>query len=284
MAKRSSDQGPTHAGVKFGPHASNLMDVWLAESEEPTPVVLSFHAGGFKPRTRQAEAKSRAAPSLKGDLRSVLRAGISVVMASHEGIAPDPFDDAKRAVQFVRSMAPEWNLDKERVAATGTSSGACLSLWLCCHKDMAKPKASDPVERESTRLTCAAVNQAVTSLDPRFIRELMPGCTAYRRFEEFFAYQGEDLDALPKKKYDLMEELSPINHLRKGGAPTLLRYTGSLDAPFGIHHAVFGEAFMSEARSIGVQCDLIAKGKPVGDSEAMTIPAFLRLILSSQPN
>lgn len=281
LAKAKGVQAPTHAGVKYGPHARNLMDVWLADSDEPTPVVLSFHAGGFKPRPDPSEAKSDTAPALKGDLRGVLRAGIAVAMATHDGIAPEPFEDARRAVQFIRSMAPRWNLDKGKVAATGTSSGGCLSLWLCFHKDMAKPKAKDPVERESTRLSCAAVNQAVTSLDPRFIRDLMPGCTAYRRFEEFFGYEGQDLDSLPKMKYDLMEELSPINHLRKGGPPTLLRYTGKLDAPFGIHHAAFGEAFMEKSRSLGVLCDLVAGGKPVGDSQPRTIATFLKQTLCS---
>ena len=39
---------------------------------------------------------------------------------------------------------------------------------------MAKPDSADPIARESTRLTCAAVNGAQTSLDPRQLREWMP--------------------------------------------------------------------------------------------------------------
>ena len=281
MPTKRAELAAIHSGVKYGPHARNLIDIWLAESDEPTPVVLSFHAGGFRPRPATFDAKSHRTPALKGDLRGLLRAGISVAMATHDGIAPDPFQDARRAVQFVRSMSSEWNLDKGKVAATGTSSGACLSLWLCHHKDMAKPKARDPVERQSTRLTCAAVNQAVTSLDPRFIRDLMPGCSAYQRFEEFFGYEGQDLDSLSKKKYELMEELSPINHVQEGGPPTLLRYTGILDGPFGIHHGAFGEAFMERSRSLGVSCDLVAGGTPIGNSRPRTIPTFLKDLLGS---
>ena len=39
---------PTHADVKYGPHERNVMDVWLAKSDKPTPVLVSIHGGGFQ--------------------------------------------------------------------------------------------------------------------------------------------------------------------------------------------------------------------------------------------
>ena len=85
-----------------------------------------------------------------------------------------PLEDAARALQFVRSKAAEWNLDKPRIGATGGSAGACTSLWLAFHDDMADPTSKDPVARESTRLFCAAVNGAQVSLDPQELRQWMP--------------------------------------------------------------------------------------------------------------
>ena len=82
--------------------------------------------------------------------------------------------DAARALQTIRSKAKEWNLDPKRVGATGGSAGACTSLWLALHDDLADPKSSDPVARESSRLTCAAVSGAQTSLDPKELREWIP--------------------------------------------------------------------------------------------------------------
>ena len=38
-----------------------------------------------------------------------------------------PLEDAARALQFVRSKATEWNLDKTRIGATGGSAGGQLS-------------------------------------------------------------------------------------------------------------------------------------------------------------
>ena len=43
---------PTHANVKYGPYDRNVMDVWLAKSETPTPVLISIHGGGFRAGTR----------------------------------------------------------------------------------------------------------------------------------------------------------------------------------------------------------------------------------------
>ena len=83
--------------------------------------------------------------------------------ADAAGVKPPvewPLHDAARALQFVRSKAGEWNIDKQRIGASGASAGACSSLWLAFHPDMADPNSSDPVTRESTRLWCAAVTVA----------------------------------------------------------------------------------------------------------------------------
>ena len=85
-----------------------------------------------------------------------------------------PLHDAARALQFVRSKADEWNIDKTRIAAAGSSAGACSSLWLLYHDDLADPESDDPIARESTRLYCAAVNNAQTTLDPQQMKEWTP--------------------------------------------------------------------------------------------------------------
>src|SRR5687767_13529665 len=39
---------PTHADVAYGPHERNKIDLYLAESKTPTPLVLFIHGGGFR--------------------------------------------------------------------------------------------------------------------------------------------------------------------------------------------------------------------------------------------
>jgi acetyl esterase/lipase len=149
---------PTHPDVKYGLAARNVMDVWLAESDKPTPVLVSIHGGGFSGGTKSVS------PFL---LEDCLKSGISVVAITYrlsdEAKAPAQFLDSARAIQFIRSMAKEWNLDGSKMAATGGSAGAGISLWLGFHDDLADPKSDDPVLRQSTRLTCMAVTNGQTS-------------------------------------------------------------------------------------------------------------------------
>ena len=82
---------------------------------------------------------------------------------------PAPVHDAALAIQFIRSKAAEWNIRKDRIVLTGGSAGACTSMWLLTHDDLADPKSDDPVRRESTSVTAAAVAGGQTSIDPKQI-------------------------------------------------------------------------------------------------------------------
>ena len=120
-----------------------------------------------------------------------------------------PLEDAARALQFVRSKAEEWNIDKKRIGATGGSAGGCSSLWLAFHDDMADPKSNDPVARESTRLYCAAVNGAQVSLDPKELREWMPNYTYGAH-----AFGLKNLDEVEEQRDKLLtwiKEYSPMS-------------------------------------------------------------------------
>jgi acetyl esterase/lipase len=159
--------------VPYGKHERQVLDFYPAKSNTPTPVVFYIHGGGWQGGDK------------KTNPRAYLDQGISVVAINYryvknavaEKVEPPvkaPLSDAARALQFVRSKASEWNLDKKRIGATGGSAGACSSLWLAFHDDLADPDNDDPISRESTRLYCAAVNGAQVSLDPKELREWMP--------------------------------------------------------------------------------------------------------------
>ena len=161
---------PTHPDLKYGPYDRNVMDVWLAKSNKPMPVLVSIHGGGFRNGNK----------SVSGDLlRQCLESGISVAAITYrlsdEAIAPAQFLDSARAIQFIRHNAKEWNLDPTRIAATGGSAGAGISLWLGFHDDLADTDNNDPVLRQSTRLTCMAVYNGQTSYDPRTHSRFVPG-------------------------------------------------------------------------------------------------------------
>ncbi len=72
-SKPSTGIEPSHADLKSGPHARNVMDVWLAKSDKPTPVLVSIHGGAFQNGSQAVGAGLR-------DL--CLNAKISVVAVS----------------------------------------------------------------------------------------------------------------------------------------------------------------------------------------------------------
>lgn len=247
---------PTHRDVSYGPHERNVMDVWLARSESPSPVLVSIHGGGFRGGNKGVDAAL---------LDGCLDAGISVVAITYrlsgEAIAPAQHQDAARAIQFIRHQAQDWNLDSKRIAATGSSAGAGLSMWLGFHDDMADPNSDDPVRRQSTRLTCISVYNGQSSYDPRFIRDLFPGTDTYLHsaLPQLFGADLTKLDELPEEKYRLFEEVSAITHLTPGDPPVLLAYNSEMETPIrnqgiGIHHPKFAQALKEQAEPLEVEC------------------------------
>ena len=164
-----SRKAPDFANVKYGNHERQVFDIWLADSSKPTPLAIYIHGGGFKAGSKE---------NLKSEeLSQLLKAGISVAAINYRyvTIAPLPtaHHDARRALQFMRSKAHEWNIDKERVAAFGGSAGAQICMWLAFTDEMARPDSPDPIERESTRLTCVATSGGQTSNGIEFWRKMI---------------------------------------------------------------------------------------------------------------
>jgi acetyl esterase/lipase len=264
---------PTLTNVHYGAHEKQVLDFWQAKSDRPTPVLFFIHGGAWK-----SHDKDRVA-----GVSNYLAAGISVVSINYRfvqeaqaaGIQPPvqwPLQDAARALQFVRSKATEWKLDKTRIGASGGSAGACSSLWLTFHDDLADPKSADPVARESTRLTCAGVVGAQTTLDPQQMKAWTPN-SLYGGHA--FGFNGDKTKKLPAFQQFLdhrdqilpwIKEYSPIELVTADDPPVYLFYS---DAPAlgqkrkdPTHTANFGVKLQEKLRATGVECCLMYQGAP----------------------
>ncbi len=251
--------------VAYGKHPRQVLDFFPARSDKPTPVVFYIHGGGWQGGDKKINPKP------------FLDKGISVVAINYrfvrhgveEKIEPPvkaPLGDAARALQFVRSKAAEWNLDKKRIGATGGSAGGCSSLWLAFHDDLADPKSDDPIARESTRLYCAAVNGAQTSLDPKELREWMPN---YSYGAHAFGLPNfKSLSQNREKVLKWIKEYSPIEHVTKDDPPIGLFYGGDKDAKVGnspkdpTHSPILGIKLEEKLRAVGVDVVLVYPGRP----------------------
>ena len=259
---------PTIQNARYGNDERNVVDIWRAEEKNPTPLVLVIHGGGWR-----GGAKERIDRFV--DVQALLNAGISVAalnyrfvdQAIQEGVEPPvkaPLHDAARCLQFIRSKAKLWNIDTTQIAAAGGSAGACSSLWLAFHDDLCEPTSNDLVARQSTRLCCAAVKGAQTSLDPKQMKEWTPnskyGGHAFG-FLDFKAFLNGRDSVLP-----LLAEYSPYSLVTKDDPPVYLIYSAppslGQDQRDPTHTSNFGVKLKEHCQENDVSCELVYPDAP----------------------
>lgn len=258
---------PTLGDVKYGDHARNVLDFYQAKSDQPTPLVIYIHGGGFVGGSKRVNPRQ---------LQLFLDAGISVAAIHYRFIngkdilLPEPQRDGARAVQFLRSKAKEWNIDPKRVACYGGSAGAGISMWIGFHDDLADPQSDDPVERESTRIQAIGTFGGQGTYDPIQIKALIGG-RAWEHPSIFKAYgvetAEEALQPTPEKqkRYD---ESSAITHLTKEDPPLYMVYSEA-DGPLpenarpgqGIHHPNFGRDLVKKMNELQIENVFVYKPK-----------------------
>ncbi|MFH1267048.1 MAG: alpha/beta hydrolase [Planctomycetota bacterium] len=258
---RAAKPPATHRDVKYGPHERNVLDFWQGKSETPTPLVVYIHGGGFRGGSKES-LNART-------LRQLVDAGISVAAIHYRFVRSKPLPaahhDSRRALQFLRSKAKEWNLDGSRVGAFGGSAGAQLCMYLAFHDEMADPQSSDPVERESTRLTCVATSGGQTTLDFDLWRKWIPGYDKpHRDLTEIF---GEGTDEERRK---VVQDISALSLITADDPPIFMSYGMAPDAPvpdddqrargWKVHHVMFGIKLKEKMTELGIEADLQYRG------------------------
>ena len=268
---------PTLVDVPYGLHPKQVLHFWKAAgatAEHPSPLLFFIHGGGWNAGDRNSV----------GDLLPALLAhGISVVSIEYRfiaeamaaGIDPPvkaPLFDAARALQMVRSHAAEWHIDPTRVIASGASAGACSSLWLAFHDDMADPTSTDPVARQSTRLLAAAVTIAQTTLDPAQMLEWTPNSRYGGHAFGFFRDPNErdsqfaEFLAARDRLLPVINQFSPYALVTADDPPVQLVYRRppALGQPEKdpTHTANFGVKLQERLAAVGVPCELVYPGAP----------------------
>ncbi|MEM9354834.1 MAG: alpha/beta hydrolase [Pseudomonadota bacterium] len=261
---------PTHEDVEYGPHDRNVFDLWLAESEKPTPLLICIHGGGFSGGDKSG---------IQGDaemIRAMLDAGISVAAINYrlteggKNAYPIPMRDGARAVQFLRHRADRYNLDKNRFGAMGGSAGGCMLMWLGFHPDLSRQDHKDPVVRESSRLQVLAPfgGQSclhIPTLENWFCVASLPLHPAYR---PLFGLSMEgpiewsaDFDAS-------MRDASPITHLTTDDPPIYLIYEENRpmsekpEPDVWVHHRIMGTKLKDAMQKLRLECHVEYPGGP----------------------
>lgn len=259
-------QQPTHANLKYGPHGRNVMDLWIADSEKPTPLVIYIHGGGFMGGDKKNGHNQK-------NIKLFMEKGISYASINYRFLYHTGngvlgcMNDSKRAIQFLRFKAKEFNLDKTKFACIGGSAGAGTSLWLAFNDDMADKENSDPVLRESTRLSAVAVfaTQATYNIArwPEIL-ELKEKASDNFSILGFYGLRSmEELNSDKGKKY--IESIDFLAKLSKDDPP-MYASNGMRGGPIKIsdknhlyHHPLHVKALRDKAKEAGIEHQCYAK-------------------------
>lgn len=258
-AKAQDSSLPTLTNVAYGTHPSQVLDFYKAQTTKPAPLLFFVHGGGWM-------VGDKAKPDF---LDLCLKNGISVVSINYRFI-PDGaeakvyppvkvcLDDAARALQFVRSKASEWHIDKTRIGGCGGSAGGFTSLWLAFHPDMADARSSDPIARESTRLSCVLAFVPQTTLDPQQMQAWIPNNTYGAH-----AFGLGNMDEFLAKREQLMpwiRNYSPYELASSDDPPVLLFYDAppNLGQPYKDppHSANFGAGIAQKLKDVGIENEI----------------------------
>lgn len=161
---QNNKPAPDLVNIKYGQHERNILDIWFANKSKITPLVIYIHGGGFK-----VGSKERIKAN---ELTELLEAGISVASINYRLLSNAPLPaahfDAKLALQFIRSKSSEWKIDKNKIGLFGGSAGSQICMWLAFSNDMADSNSNNPIEHESTRVTCVAPIGGQTTMNSEF--------------------------------------------------------------------------------------------------------------------
>lgn len=285
---------PTHANVVYGSHPRNVLDLWLVRSDEPTPLLVHIHGGGFR-----GGDKSQISNAL---IEMMHKEGISVASINYrlkedgksrfEGddpLYPAILHDGARALQFLRYNAAKYNLDKTRFAATGGSAGGQMLMWLGFHPDLAQPDHEDPVLRESSRLQVLAPRGGQTTSHYPTLLEWFGVKSLNLSKQKGVVQSSSEVRQPTDKELALMLDASPITHWTKDDPPIYLYYGGPNEPvdettlwPVWVHHPMFGIKLKEQMYYEGVDCYLeYTDGPPVAEYESHY--DFIIQKLKSQP-
>ena len=221
---------PAHVRIEYGPDPLQFGELRLPDGGGPHPVVIVIHGGCWLAEYDLGYMAALADALTAG---GVATWSLEYRRVGDEGGGwPGTFQDVAAAADFLRTIAPEYGLDLNRVAALGHSAGGHLALWLAGRSGL---PADDPLRGGSPLPLAGVVSLAG-----------IPDLAAYAAPSGCGAAVAELLGAEPDEVPERVRRGSPIAMVPLG--VPLIMITGELDWIVPAEQA--GE-FAAEARREG---------------------------------
>jgi acetyl esterase/lipase len=248
------------------------LDLAAPKTGGPFPAVVCFHGGGWRHGGRADLSNptvgvgGKPGPSI---IEAFALRGYAVASVSYRLLParfPAQIEDAKAAVRFLRANATRFNLDPDRVAALGFSSGGHLALLL----GTTDPSAGFDVGRH---LDQSSKVKAVVSFFAPADLSLYAGIPVVED-----AFLVPLLGPACKTDRGLYRRASPVDHVTKDAAPVLMIH-GTADWVVPLLHS---ERMLKRLRDAGVSAELIpVRGEGhgwAGETAVRTLDAAVRFL------
>jgi acetyl esterase/lipase len=265
-ARKKAVIKPTFANVSYGDHERNVFDLWIPQANSNGlrfPILIYFHGGGFIAGDKSAF-----------DPKPYLDAGIACASANYrfvdgkENLSEVPLKDSARVLQTIRNRAVEFGIDSGRVALSGSSAGAVISMWIAFSDDLAQPDSEDPVSHESTRVSCIMPINGPTNLMPSWIIENIGGArSVHSSYVKLYGVPAEK--PMTPEVEEKIKAMSAWNLVSEDDPPTMMIYSGALNESLPlpaetssgkiIHHPYFGKALKEKLDESGVENELLSE-------------------------
>jgi acetyl esterase len=212
MAANLRAGGMSYTDVEFGrPGGYSLkLDAHVPEGDGPFPAVVIVHGGAWVAGDRRRSVEPLFKPlsdagfawfSISYRLANMADPKSTPTLAASAALLGGAVDDVRAAVAYVRTHAPEYNVDPDRIALIGESAGAQLAAMAAL-----KPGQNGAV-RAVVAFYCPSDLVTLVQTMP-----LIPD--SLRR-----AVQGTPFEQI---LLAYLRELSPINWVREDAPPFLL--------------------------------------------------------------
>jgi acetyl esterase/lipase len=146
------DRGKTKSDRFVGNVQSSTLTVYLPDEKRATgTAVIICPGGGYGGLAIDKEGHDVA--------RWLNTLGVAGIVLKYRMPRPDltagqkpwPVQDAERAIRLVRSQAPQWKINPQRVGILGFSAGGHLASTVGTHFDSGQKDAANAIERASSR-------------------------------------------------------------------------------------------------------------------------------------
>jgi acetyl esterase/lipase len=199
----ASDEVREILDVPYGDDILQRLDIYLPKSTSARrPAVVWVHGGGWTEGDKRQGANSISVLSNLLVARGFVAFSVNYRLLPKHG-HPAQLDDVQRAIRWIRANADKYQVDPDRIGATGISAGGHLVAMLAVRDTRAKQ--NDDLDKFSSRVQASVSLNGPT--DFRSSAETTPVLTnVARRFTGGDAKQA--IDASPAAFVD--KSASPI--------------------------------------------------------------------------